>query len=116
MRNVFFLALVVLSPSLSLASQVVECVGEDIFGSKAVAQIFLEDGRGRIVITSSSKIAQIDVVESITKIEDADGVLQIWDNDFAMQFSVSKEQPTFPIDAFRDGAFWVTDFSCQRVY
>ncbi|KYG66319.1 hypothetical protein AZI86_04490 [Bdellovibrio bacteriovorus] len=104
------------APSISFASQVAECHGGDIFGNDALAQIFQEDGHGKIVITSLAHGAPIEMIESATEIEvDNAGVMHVWNNIFAMDFSVSKDNPAFPVDAFRNGAFWITDFNCHRI-
>ena len=118
MSYFFITILIALNPSLAFTSQVVECRGEDIFGNKAIAQIFLENNKGRIVITTLSSHPNgtpNETIESNTEIKEAGDVLQIWDNIFLMEFSVSKEKPAFPVDAFRDGAFWITDFTCLRI-
>lgn len=116
MKYILIPIFIALSSSHSFASQVAECQGEDISGNKSIAHVFLEDGKGRIVITTLSDNANvIETIESATKIKEIGNVLQIWDNIFAMHFSVSKEKPDFPVDAFRDGAFWITDFNCSRV-
>lgn len=98
-------------PSMSFASQVAECHGSDIFGNPTIAQVFADGEANKIFITTS-----IDTIESRTKIDGLNtDTLTVYDNDFQMYFTVSLGHPESPVQAFRDGAFFVEDFECIRV-
>lgn len=97
-------------PGMSYGSKVAECHGSDIFGDPTIAEVFFDNGIGKIIITTT-----IDTVESSTKVDGLDSeILTVYDNDFRMYFKVSFGHPESPVEAFRDGAFFVEDFECMR--
>ncbi len=112
MKTIFCcIVILLINPCMCLASQVIDCHGTDIWNNPVTANIYAENGVGRIVI-----ITNIDSVESVTLISDVSkNPLEVSRNDFIMEFSVFSGQPTSPVQAFRDGAFFVEDFTCTRL-
>ena len=106
-----FIIPLLLGPNFCIADQLVECHGTNIWNHEVIAQIFYNNGVGRILM-----VDDVVTVESKTSIEGiGTETLKIFDNDFVMNFSVSSGQETSLVQAFLQGAFYVEDFSCVRV-
>lgn len=109
----FYVPLIILGfAQLASADQVAQCLGTLVLDNSPVtAKIYSDNKIGRIEIETS-----IDTVESEAKVDlSSDLSAAVSGNKFQMNFSVSHGRPISPIQAFRDGAFFVEDFYCVRV-
>lgn len=102
--------LTLLFAQLSAATEVAECLGTaDWDGSQVTANVVSDAVGKRIIIQT-----HVDTVESTTAINRI-GLdrWEITDNDFRMNFTVKAGEETSPVEAFRDGQFFVEDFACR---
>lgn len=93
------------------ATEIAECTGnQDYDDSPVIAKIYFENGFGHISVQTSNELFEVS-----TDVEFLDhDIIHIYNNRLVMDFIASPLSETTSVQSFRDGMFFVSDFTCQR--
>ena len=112
MRFAIFILILLSVPCSAEECAIIECKGPLVTDwSEVTATIYrVSDIKGKIVMTTST-----EVFESGTGLEFDKGLISVFDNEFQMFFTVSKGIITENVQAYRDGMFFVDEFTCKQL-